>query len=251
MTTTEHTHAYVMITMDRHPGPNYLHQTLTSLAPSRLPENSLLALFDSRPHNQQRPRHHCDLMLSTGLKRIFYPTDSRGRIQANENASAALSWGAKHSSEWVIFLEDDLLFCADFFNSIQRWLSKHAKMNRRIYSFGCAYPQVENKGELNHECWDHYAIESFYGTQCFAVRREDAVDLAAYLLHQCFAERFKPGEYDLGIAHWHSVRYPELGYFSASCPSFVQHIGTHSSIRPDSEPFNFPSWPGPEWSYNP
>lgn len=249
-------YSFVLLTCDRSPKPNYVTQTLSSLFRSTLPDDCRFLTYINGVSSPE----HIDVYLTCpyDTARVIHTTDEyEVNPGVNFYVSRALELGIDQLSnpnDWLIFMEDDLLFCADFFNSIRRWLDRNATNDRRLYSFGCPYFQSikpnDFTGSFESDVWSYYPTESFYGTQCFAVRRDDAIDIAAYLSHAEFTNKFQPGEYDLGIAEWSSRRYPELGYFAASRPSFVQHVGIESSIRPDGPYFNFPSFPGTEWSYN-
>lgn len=247
-------YSFVMLTCDRSPKPNYATLTLNSLSRSTLPDDSYLTVCANGIKSSRIT--HLSLFQYLGYgsdqtQNILYKNDL---LPVNQHVSAALRFAVNRATDddsWIIFMEDDLIFCADFFNSVRRWLVRNARDDRRLYSFGCPYRQANIYHSYNRECWRHYPVESFTNTQCFAVRSTDATLISDYLSSPFYLTKFQPHQYPLGIAHILSQSYPSLGYFAASRPSFVQHVGVESSIRPDGPYFTFPSFPGEDWSYNP
>lgn len=256
-------YSFVLLTCDRSPKPNYATLTLNSLSRSSLPDDSYLTISANGIKSSRIT--HLSLFQYLGYgsdqtQTILYKSDP---VPVNQHVSAALRFAVNRiqqpieADSWIIFMEDDLIFCTDFFNSVRRWLDRNATNDRRLYSFGCPYKQASYPmtrlvlSDYDSDCWAYYPTESFYGTQCFAVRSLDATLISNYLSSPEYLTKFAPGQYDLGIAHILSQSYPGLGYFAASRPSFVQHVGIESSIRPDGPYFTFPSFPGTEWSYKP
>lgn len=244
--------AAVMVTVDRSPGVNYLAETLENLKRGGLLTSQRLAAFlvtDSGPG--------CGFALSvTDSALRGHPTPPYSgvtggfeeRVCANCNVARALRAGYESGAPWVLFLEDDIDVCADFFDSVGAWLDDHARDLRRVYALGANYPWVEEATAAGCTA-ANYPIEQFYGTQAFALRSEDALSLSEYLVEHCYDREEDGTAYDLLMADWARQTWPEIGHFLASCPSFVDHIGRTSSIRPRSETHAFPSWPGRKWSY--
>lgn len=177
------------------------------------------------------------------------------------NVARALKWASEQPREWVLFLEDDLLFCDRFIDSVAVWLSEHTIMapfqvlQSPVYLFGSVTINEYNDSLYStpwsrlNSSWAPVPIDGFYGTQAFAIRREDAASLSTCLTNLVnFTDR-DPGKYDLAMVDWCRATYPSVTHFIASIPSFVQHIGEESSIRPGEPSFTFPSFPGEEWSY--
>lgn len=255
-------YSFVLLTCDRSPKPNYVTDTLNSLSRSQLPDDSFLTVCANGMKSSRITHLSLFQYLGYGSDQTQTVLYRDRLLPVNEHVSAALKFAVNRAADvdsWIIFLEDDLLFCSDFFSSIRRWLGRNSTKDRRLYSFGCPYSQPIIKSLLwgtyntyvESNVWSYYPTESFYGTQCFAVRSIDAMILSDYLSSPEYLTKFQPGNYDLGIAYILSQVYPSIGYFAASRPSFVQHVGVESSIRPDGPYFTFPSFPGEEWSYNP
>lgn len=176
--------------------------------------------------------------------------DSATQLLPCENAGRALSLGALTGAPWVLYLEDDIDVCADFLDSVGAWLDDHADASHRLYAFGAAYtPQIEAEIARGHSSWE-YPVHAFYGTQAIAMRAEDARSLGEYWQANPKVRGVSaPGQYDLIAQDWLRARYVD-GRILASAPSFVQHTGRQSSIRPeDANPPVFDSWRGREWRY--
>lgn len=179
-------------------------------------------------------------------------TGSATRLLPCENAGRALNLGALTCAPWVLYIEDDIDVCADFLDGVGAWLDDHADPAHRLYAFGAAYtPQIEEQIARGRNAWE-YPVHAFYGTQAIALRAEDARSLGEYWQASPKVRGVvAPGQYDLMVQDWLRNRFTEAeGRILASCPSFVQHTGRQSSIRPtDPCPPVFDSWRGREWRY--
>jgi hypothetical protein len=228
-----------MITVNRAPRKNYLFDTLDSLIRGGVFTSERFAAM-----------HVCDSKrdmwaqstLATLPVDVHYPPDGECRTPT-ENAGLALGAAAADQMPWVLFLEDDIDVCDHFLDSVGAWLDDHARESRRIYPFGAAYAGVVFAQEAGKSCWD-YPIEGFYGTQAFAVRGIDAMDLAVFLL-----ESQEHSGYDLLMHKWARNRWPHIKHFLTSVPSFVEHTGRESVINPRRHTHTFPAWAGHEYSY--
>ena len=162
-----------------------------------------------------------------------------------ENVAAALRQGYSRSfAAWVVFLEDDIDVCDRFFDSVGAWLDDCARDDRRVYALGSCQVSKKSRGRAAD-----IGIEHFFGTQAFALRRDDAIDLSAYLDEHVYDRTDTGAQYDLLMHDWALTRWPSVRHFLASVPSFVQHIGRESVIEPRPSTHLFASWPGREWSY--
>lgn len=243
--------AAVMITVDRTPRQNYVEETLGNLARAGLFRSNRvdsLLCCPSKLSDDNRPL--LDAWLNTVgpwmAARIIHPLKD---YLPNENVARALAAGVATSAPWVLFLEDDIDTCADFFDSVGAWLDDHARPDRHIYAFGCAYPQCAELPERGIHAWHEYPIRGFWGTQAFAISSEDAASLSEYLQRDPYVMNPAGAAWDLAMHKWAAERWPEIEHFSISCPSFVEHIGRESVIDPRPTTHTFPSWPGREWSY--
>ena len=250
--TTRRDIAAVMVTVDRsvRGQTNYLAETLANLVRGGMLTTPRLTLFEihdsgtsARPYGWATDERD----------KVFYD-DRFGEVYghpepvcANLNVAAALASGAASDAEFVLFLEDDIDVCADFFDSVGAWLDDHAAPDRLVYAFACPYPQVTDAAAGGATSWDYPIKGAFYGTQAFAVRSEDAADLAAFLRADPY--RMNPGGscWDLIMQIWALEKGAE--FFLASAPSFAEHIGRESVVAPRPATHTCPSWPGREWSY--
>ncbi len=227
----------VMVTVDRSPQPNYLSQTLSNLYRGgvfKSPRLSGFHLIDSRNNMYHSiPDQLAELICFHGAVEFR---------NANENVAEALEAGA-FESDWVLFLEDDIDVCSLFLDGVGHWLDKHQKEDRRIYVFGSV-----GYWNLNRDVAD-IEIKHFFGTQAIALRREDARSLSEYLIDHQFDKADDGSAYDLLMHGWAKEQYPGIKMFSACYPSFVQHIGRESIIRPRPKTHQFKSWRGKDWAY--
>lgn len=248
--------AAVMVTVDRSPQENYLTDTLRNLFRGGLvPEDgapNLLYIVDSNdgtwPLDVLREVSGRELQsegepkpLDEVVASLRVVGHTEGTVCANQNVATALRTGAALERPWVLFMEDDIDVCANFFQSVGTWLDRHAQEQYRVYPFGSAY---SSNGSTVVVPQGH-----FYGTQCFAIRASDAKDLADFLEEKCYSRTQDGTAYDLLMSDWVGERYPAWKNFLASSPSFVQHIGRESVIRPRPNVHKFQSWPGRDWSY--
>jgi hypothetical protein len=167
----------------------------------------------------------------------------RKGLTRNQNGLALLLGLPK--CDWILHLEDDLLFCDDFIGSVRRWLKRYATKARKCYSF-CTF----KKGPSDQvEAWD--TPRTSFGAVAVALRWTDAQDLALWVQNRIPRWRrrmpkvWRVSGFDMMIRDW--AREP----FLASNPSFVQHVGdeslTHSfRKRPMMRSMNFA---GTEWRY--
>lgn len=130
--------------------------------------------------------------------------------------------------DWVLFLEDDLEFCADFFGSVQRWLTKAVKHNPDAHVFSFHTPWTPEGLKPTKKWWPYPCLESS-GTQAFAIRWHEAQALYGWG-HWQLRQKMKPETgFDTVLKKWHRDTWPDVA-FVASNPCFVQHIGAESSL---------------------
>jgi len=236
-----------MITVERDPA--YLADTLDNLLRSDLATSKaleVLVLCDSGPGTEYAKSVRDGLGTLEGLVLITGP-DGNKAVCSTDNVVRALVSATMFNSEWVMFLEDDIDVCGDFFSSAHLWLDKYARKNRRVYSFGCPYDFIADMHTRGIEEYD-YPINDFYGTQCFAIRRNDALSLAKYLSNHQYDRAEDGSAYDLLMADWARITYPEIEHFLACVPSLVQHTGMTSCIRQRQNIHTFTSFPGRDFS---
>lgn len=247
-----HNISVVMITIDRSPKQNYLNQTIENLDRAGVFKSQLLHsfhLFDSCRQLQHFDRWR--LGPHSIAHKVWLHLASQ-KYLACENAGRALKIGGATGAEWVLFCEDDIDVCANFLESVANWLDIHGGDERyRLFAFGAAYLDAMKPRMVDgFNSWD-YPFTLFYGTQCFAIRAQDALSLGLYIYDNPEIRGItNPNAYDLMFHDWMSLNYPDC-LFLASVPSFVQHIGKNSICtgKEEKDIHMFDTWPGREWSF--
>jgi len=236
--------AVVMITKDRSEKgrQNYFAATLNSLVESGMFESRIVSfqfdVFDGGSISLRYLRlgeYHPDL--------FTLHTSSSFDMPPNVNAGRALLHGGTQSkADWVLFLEDDILVCKDFFQGVEMWLLRQAREDRHAYMLYTPYREIEVAFKNKQRTWE-YPVNKFYGTQAFAIRSFDAMRLGRYLIDLPYGT----SGYDMEMKKWHIETYGENGFFLSSVPSFVQHVGRQSLLF-DDRFHECSSWQGKDWS---
>lgn len=237
---------------------NYLGSSLENMRRGGVFDSSLLSSFTLVDSGSK----HLEGFLLHELRKLAQPVwnikldKTEVPRTANENAARALAVGAADlDAQWVLFCEDDLDVCSDFLWSVGNWLRKHESEKYRLYTFGSA---AVDPGDGDKRASVPVSLPCFYGTVCYAIRREDAASMAEYIGgHPRYTGgRFygtgDPGvtvAHDLHFHQFHEQLYPKVTHVLASAPSFVQHIGDQSGISTRSHLITYKSWPGREWTY--
>lgn len=227
---------------------NYLFDTLRSFSRAGVFQSPRLDSFHVIDSGSR------DTVFFQGLESYPAIVHRGERRTPNQNAGYALKVGADSGAPWVLFCEDDIDVCADFLGSVGRWLDKYAREDRRLYTFG------SNQSAATGGIKDVH-ISGFYGTTCYALRHDDARSMSQFITENPLYRggRFYgtgpdgtgvPVAHDLHYHEWAERTYPEIMFFAASCPSFVQHIGAASGISGRAHLITYDSWPGPDWKYD-
>lgn len=231
---------------------NYVKDTLEAMVRSHVFESPVLHSFSISDSGTQNPvffEEEIEAPLAGKAFGLYWP----GKVLTpNENAGVALRIGADQGAPWVLFCEDDIDVCDYFLDSVWAWLCKHAHIKRRLYTFG------SNNSDFRGSEINDVSIDGFFGTTCYAVRREDAASMSDYIKAKPLytGGRFyteKPGvtvAHDLHFHEWAKHTYPDIGHFAASVPSFVQHMGNASALSGRNHTITYASWPGRGWRFN-
>ena len=160
------------------------------------------------------------------------PTGERDILQ---NLIHALEEARKMETEWSIIMADDVRVIGNFLESVNAWLQCCAAPEIPFYPLGANFGSVEHP----QIAWQYHMVD-FYGAQCFCINRTHIQSLIDRLRVTTVSSL--P---DIQVGEWaSSVGAP---YVLTPCPSFIQHIG-EVSTQPNTF-FDFPSWPGEEWTY--
>ena len=228
--------AVAMITLDRSPKSNYLGTTLSNLERAGVFASPLLESFTLVDSGSTSKAFIHETIVSMSY-RLHVKSAKRW---PTENAACALRLASGAGAPWVLFLEDDIDVCDRFLESTSDWLADFA-YGYRIFPLGANYASLQARRDAGHHTWT-YPLDLFYGTLAVAMKAETAASLAAYL-----DAHFTDSKYDLLMADW--ARKQGVEDFLTPVPSFVQHIGVESLIRPGSAPIIYPCFAGRTWSY--
>ncbi len=204
--------ATVMTTADRTPKTNYVGPTVRRCLGAGLQPTLFATDPDMRWLHRLFPLEEVEIRV---------PSRHLNRV---ENGARALYDAPL--ADWVLHLEDDVIPCDDAAGSVQRWLARHARADRRIVLFWShdAYPSI---GVGDH------SIERRFGAVAVAMRHADAVACGQWCRQQ--APTWRSGTarlrgFDKMIAAWHRVAYPQVAAVSVSLPNLFQHDGRESSL---------------------
>lgn len=194
--------------------------------------------------------------------KVFYhacPPEGRTRQQ---NGAMAIRVASIRDVDYVIKLEDDLDFCADFLGSVARWLTKFGGRDVKMFALAQAFApyqearysgsgeSVLGPGESfkfvrklihqGHQFYRHDVKQEggFWGAQALCWRIDRARELVDFLGDDPNWAGDRNAGHDLLVGEW-------AEFIGAAIPSFVQHIGETSNFKHDRF-FQFP-WPGRDW----
>lgn len=234
-----------MCTADRRPKTNYLAGTLDRFCAQGI-EPSRLHLCATAPDVAW-----LQPVVEKWPVSLHVPDVKLSRVA---NGLASIRAVANEAFDWLLLLEDDLSFCADFLGSVERWLEAHARPDRNVHQFFGFHRVPAGKPAV----YD-VSLVKLRAAEAVALRKEDALDMLAWgETHLAHWRRLEPwgasnapcGEaWDKLIATWALLKWPKRPGL-ASHPHFVRHIGTESSLHRYG-PSNDGCFGGTGWSYRP
>lgn len=239
--------AITMRTNDRSPGPNYLHQTIENALRAGIMASPHLAAFDIVASHtlegefREEAGYYChagQVQVERGQSWRINLHDPRRVLSPNECATEAHAIADSHDADYVLFIEDDLDFCANFLESVVSWLGEYAESQYPLFVFGSPQISSTRRGAKP------VRVKGFYGTQCYAIPKRLHSRLVQWLIENPLY-RGKSRCHDLRLHNW--AEELRVTHFLASCPSFVQHVGEVSGMG--CPRVHFPSWRGRDWSY--
>lgn len=237
--------ALTIRTADRAPKRNYLGGTLRRLAAQGVDLTTVQVAFTSPD-----TRWASELLATYPVA----PTVPARRLNPNANGLAQVRAGLALDPEWVVLMEDDLEFCADFVGSLQRWLRDHDRADRHVFRcFGFTTPPAGKPAAYD------WPLEKLRGSQVIILRAADAKDfldwgtshLSTWVTETPWRGRgADPGiAFDKFVAAWATTRWPGVPGV-ISYPYFVKHIGDQSSIHArgvrNDAPFAGEAWRYPD-----
>ena len=226
-----------MRTIQRAHGVDYLDETLINARRAGVFDSPMLAGFDVCDGGSADPRRH--LAFARGLAGVdVHVVDEK--VSPNENATRAHEFAENHGADLVLFMEDDLDFCADFLASAVAWLSDHHDERVPLYVLG----HVKRGSGTSLR----YPVRGWYASQCYAVPGRAHSQLVRWLQdHPLYdnGQVKRPRCHDLRLHNWGA--HVGCDHWIASVPSLVSHIGERSGMG--CPPVRFVSWPGRAWRY--
>lgn len=241
--------------IDRSPKENYIHTTMKSLIASGLFNSKLsfeFHLFDGGSPSLDYLKQYKE------LKNLSIHTP-KVETTKNEDWLRAVGYCEQIKCDYVIQLEDDILFCNKWLESINTYLKKHKKLidDNPMVSFYTPYKEIERRTKKKIEYWDQ-SFQQFYGTQCILFKKDIALKAVNHIIKGIkdinnYSFKFRKKNHkpagmigaciDLWLQEWGVHEYPNK-FFIASCPSFVQHIGETPNKHLHQSHFL-----GQKWSY--
>lgn len=207
--------------------PNYLARTIRNLAASGM-DVSQLHVFVTEP-DASWVRDETDAPIV-----VHAPDVTR---TPNQNGLAQVSVLDTVDADWLLMLEDDLEFCADFLGSVQRWVEAHQTPDVRIYRFFAFRSPLETlESSYRFPITRENGSNGMVGSQAVLLRAADARAMVAW--HRACRGAWRPSDdpmrkesergFDKLIGYWGA----SVGqtYSLVSRPFFVRHIGQHSSL---------------------
>lgn len=261
----------VIGTLNRTPQKNYLGETLQALRRSGLWDSPVpfrMDIVDSGSHEaHEYLREQVNPNVPTGLTShqllmhtvpayeldeqqqpqfaLVDKTHGHVRRSRNGNALECLRIGIASGAPWILFIEDDVDVCKDILGSIDRWLARHARRDRHLYTFATPYKMVCQAYEQGHTQWD-FPVKGFYGNQALAFTRRDAISAHDYITKRL--KTWDTGQgFDLLLKEWAFNTF-KSEFFLSSVPSFVQHMGQESSLH-FGRFHQVSGFAGHDWSY--
>jgi SAM-dependent methyltransferase len=236
------THVRIAITMrtaNRAPKPNYVGETVRRLvAQGVAPER--IHLCATHPDVVWLERELGGIPVTLDVPRV--------PRTPNQNGLAQIQTIDPTSADWILLLEDDLNFCADFLGSVERWIQDWARPNRHLYRlFGFRVTPARSAPGA----YDDLTLPRFAGSQAVLLRMDDAQDFLAW--GQANLETwggFRGNAkiaFDKLLATWLHAQWPGEPPVM-SHPLFVKHVGFQSSLHPKAA-VNDRLFAGAAWSY--
>ena len=234
-----------LITVDRSPKQNFLAETVANLRRAGVFDSPLLDQFSVIDSGSESLQFIYDAFEDID-RGVYIVTGMRSPTMNAAAAFRRAAYVAKPGS-WVLFLEDDIDVCASFLESTAAWLADQPYLlKHRVFPLGANYPQqLKEARRVGQTAWQ-YPIDGFYGTLAVAVDAADAREIAT-ALERAQQTSDRPDCYDLHMAAW--AKRQGVRDLLTPVPSFVQHIGTESIIRPESVFHTYETWPGRTWQY--
>lgn len=246
--------ALAMITTDRSQQKrrNYIFDTLIQMETSgifRSPYFHSLTIHVDGPQIQYAKQIQQHSSHFPNVRVVTYDTTagSAGNAMRAHRALSQLD-----DVNWVMILEDDLMFSLDFLSRTIEWLHKAYDAKRYIYQIGVWSNYVDAFGKDSKEPWfDFYGHEEpgkkiytkekptslMRGSQCYIMKKEHSTELADFIEKTMKKEKVtKLVHHDMRLRHWLNEKAieeqnNEVAFVRAPRPhTYVQHVGKESAV---------------------
>lgn len=216
-------YSIVIMSVNRAPKKNYIEPMINSLEKTGAFKRSDISITISDSGSEDLS--YIDFVEDRNLPvKVLY---SEKRLCLNENFSKAMIFGASETSEYVVFMEDDILVAPTLITEMDKFLKRYPK--ETIWSFHAMYAEVRKRAISGHDHWD-MPKDKFYGTLCTVLRKDDARKLADYIYNVWYKKNGRKIGADIRIKIWLDKFYPGVDHIKCSAPSFVQHMGIESAV---------------------
>lgn len=130
-----------------------------------------------------------------------------------------------HPCDYVINLEDDVIFCKNWIENIDGWIKKYVNDKDIFFSFFTPYNIASYLGNKKIQIWREYKIESFYGNQCLGFpynQLENAIEVLSNVKTVGFNA-------DIMFQRW-LKKYGKKPTIKSSHPCLVQHRNLNTTM---------------------
>lgn len=233
--------AITMRTANRAPHPNYVGGTIRRLVEQGVDPASI-HLCVTAPDTAWLDRELGDLAVTRHVP--------AATLSPNQNGLEQIRVLDPLAYDWVLLLEDDLAFCADFVGSVERWLRAAARPTRNVYRLFSFRVRPPSSRKVAAYDWP---LKNMCGTQAVLLRMADAQDFLVWADANLetwggFRGNAKIA-FDKLMAAWALHQWPDRpGVLSH--PFFVKHVGLVSSIHPAASHMD-QLFAGPRWAFRP
>lgn len=129
--------------------------------------------------------------------------------------------------DYVICIEDDILFSKNWIENIDGWIKKYKKSTDILFTFYCSYEVQKKYFEDEYETWNTYNIDNFYGTQCYVFQYNRINELSKIYYDSDLTKNEYVG---MLLQKW-VKKYSIKSYIKACVPCIVQHINRGTSLK--------------------
>lgn len=156
-------------------------------------------------------------------------------------------------TDWLVMLEDDVEVCADFYGSVERWLTDYADPDIHVYRLH-ALPETPLKRVGKYAALA--PLREMKGSQAVVLRMWDALLFASWAT--AHPRNWRPKDapfqqhpergFDKLIGYWALQQWPDQPNGLVALPMLVNHIGRESALHSHGLR-NDARFAGAQWRY--